>query len=205
MDALEKELNRYGSVWLEDDEGKVQPGYVRLEKSPPYVKPGGAPARRPWGVACVEAQYPSCVARQAENDNTSGTDAADNAMEEGFYVTKSTTAGAPSVFLDPRNVAGAEKFNLPAGRWKCVALARSITVESKLKWRVLNESGTAVATGAQVNVPVSAVVVEVDLGVLSVPIANHGANWYDLEAEASSGSNRQVHVDRLRFTPTGAP
>jgi len=197
MDALVKEGQRYGAVYVVDDYAKIPEGWYELEDVDVGDVRSGS--YREWQFGLVPAA-PPFVVRQAEDDNVAGSDTAELDADEAKKVAYTCTASNVLV-LDPRNVAGAEKFNLPYGDWRVKARAYPVsTATVKLQAKLTDLTGAAIATGSQVVVTPADAWKEVDLGKLTVPKANDKANWYEVYVQDPTNVNA-VWIDRVRFIP----
>lgn len=200
MDALEKEGQRFGDVYVAETNSLVPSGYYRVEDVH-YEKPRGAPRYRPWTATISKRERP-LVVRQAEDDNVDGADTADVTAEEALKVVYTAAAGEVDV-LKPKDVVGAEAFNLPAGDWKFIARVQSrTTVTQKFRIKTTQLDGTALVNGAQVTVGAgnADAWVDVDLGTITVAAADDKANFYKLTVQANADLN-DVWIDRLRVVP----
>jgi hypothetical protein len=198
MDALEQEGRRYGAVYVEDDDSLIPAGYYRLETDD-YEKPPGAPNKRPWTVLLRrKTRHP--VTRQAEDDNVAGADAADLDADEGKRVDYPPGAAFVAV-LDPRNVVGAEKVNLPTGKWGAILRCYAVsTVTVEVRWKLHASDGALLATGSTKTLGAADTWTELDLGDLTIPSANDGANWYSVEVRDPTNAN-DLRLDRLCIVP----
>lgn len=202
MDSYIRECKRRGAVYCSESSSTplLTEGYYQLEPGP-YEQPGGRPKGRPWEFVLVKDDQP-LVARQAEDDEVAGTATADVTAEEGSKVVYTPTTSEVLV-LDPRNVSGAEKVNLPAGDYRVVARVQAkTTVTVKLRAKFTNTSGTAIATGSQVTVGSgnNDIWYELDLGTLTIPAANDKANWYEVHVQDPTNVN-DVWIDRVYLQP----
>lgn len=201
MDLLERESLRVGAMWCESDNADFPSGQYLLEDAD-YEKPSGRPEGRPWNVT-IRKKDRFYVTRQAEDDNVAGLDTADLDADEASKIVYTPTT-SEVLILDPRNVAGAEKLNLPAGSWKLIARVYAVTnVSQKFRWKVTATDGTVLATGAQVAVGVgnNDAWMELDLGNLTVPNANDKANWFELHVQGVAAELGNVWLDYVRLVP----
>lgn len=202
MLVLEKESLRWGDVWVEESNSLIPSGHYRiLPGGAGYEKPRGAPRRRPWTLTLKHRPQP-VICRQAEDDNVTGADTDDVTAEEASKVIYTASAGETDV-LKPKDVAGAEAFNLPAGTWKILARVQSrTTVTQKFRLKTTKLDGTSIADGAQVTVGAgnADAWVDIDLGSFTIAAADHLANWFKLTVQANGDLN-DVWIDRIKVVP----
>ena len=201
--ALEKESQRFHSMWCESDEAAFPSGHYRIEKDG-YEKPGGAPGRRPWQLAIVKKLKPVIV-RQGEDDIVAAsgvTSVADPTADEAAYALVPTSASGLDALKS--QTSGAEKLNLPAGQWKTIARVQSkTTVGQQYAWKLFTPADVLIQAGSNVTVGAgnNDVWLEIDLGILTIPNANDQSNYYVVVATMPGGSVNPVWIDRIRFVP----
>lgn len=201
MVALALEARRFEAVYCSESNAIFPSGYYRVDQGAGYRVPRGAPTRKPWNFALVRKERPVIV-RHAYSDNVAGADTADVDADEALKTVYTAAAGEVLV-VDPRNVAGAEPLNLPAGDWKLLARVQSrTTVTQKFRAKLTDLAGAAIATGAQVTVGAGnqSAWTLLDLGTLMVPTANDKANWLTLSVQANVDLN-DVWIDYIRLVP----
>jgi hypothetical protein len=196
MDSLEQEARRRGARYVEDTDTLVPEGYYEHAADPGYEKPPGAPKRRPWSFTLSKPPPLFHVVRQAYNDRIAGSEVAVAGTEEGKVARYTPTTG-DVVVLRPRTVAGAEKFNLPAGDWRAVLLWKSTVTTSQLvRWRLTDGAGATLSTGAQKTASQADIFLDTDLGVLTSP---GGTTWYELLVQGVAGQLNNVDLESVTF------
>jgi hypothetical protein len=114
-DAERGEGGPNDAVYAEDADSIIEAGYYRIAAFG-YERAGGSPQMRRWEVTLISKHFPR-ILRPAHSDNVAGVDTADldvlNGEKKKVVYTPTT---AEVVVLQPRTVAGAEKFNLPAAK-----------------------------------------------------------------------------------------
>lgn len=201
MDAADLEAARLGAVYLVDDSAvpALPAGYYAIEDFN-YDRPRGAPRRRVWRLQVTTVQLP-LVVRQGESDNVAGADTADSTADEALKVVYTPTTSEVLV-LDPRNVAGAEALNLPAGTYKVIARVYQVTnTSAKFRFTTTQTDGTTITAGAQVAIGAAGAWTDLDLGSFTISSTYAGANWYKLEVQGVAAELGDTWIDRLIIAP----
>lgn len=201
MDSLVTEGDRFGSVYVTEDSSPavIAAGYYAIE-GVSYSKDPGAPKRRKWSLNLTQTPMP-LVCRQAENDNVTGADTADSTADEALKTVYTPTTSEVLV-LDPRNVAGAEALNLPAGSWRIIARVYQVTNnDAKFRFKTTKLDGTVLVTGSQVAIGAAGAWTDLDLGTFAVAQADDKANWYTLGVQGVAAHLGDTWIDRLYLLP----
>lgn len=197
-DAADQENNRFGAMFVQDTGSAVPTGYYYIDFK--HRKPRGAPTLRRWDLLLVSAPAP-LVYRKAYSDNVAGADTADSSIKEGYKVVYTPTTSEVLV-LDPRNVAGAEPLNLPAGSYKVIARAYQATNSSaKLRLTTTKLDGTTITAGSQVAVGAAGAWKLLNLGTFTITATDAGANWFTLKVQGVASELGDVWIDRVQFVP----
>jgi len=198
LTTLEVEGGRVGSVYVYDDATTIPSGWYEVMEALDYTEPGGAPQLRKWSMGLQAQTYPF-VTRQAENENVAGSVVADNTADGGQKVVYTPTTSDVKV-LDPRNKAGAERVNLPAGTYSITARVQSTTTFDQLyRCKVTDGTGAVLTTGAQVAATAAGAWQIVNLGTFTIADANAGANWFEIWVQGIAGHLNDVWLDRIRL------
>lgn len=201
---LARELQRPDSVYVKDDNSDLAEGYYELLRGQPgrVVPLGDATKGYDWRLELQEQPDP-VIWRQGEADlnaaSGTGSTLTDRTAMEALVAKWVSPGTSEVVVLNPRTLSSPEPFNLPEGTWKCVARVMSVTVFTQLyRWRLVDLTGATIASGLQVSVSEAGKFLDLDLGNIAVPAANHAANWPVLLVQTAAGS-QEVRVDWWRF------
>jgi hypothetical protein len=155
---------------------------------------------RRWEVTLISKHFPR-ILRPAHSDNVAGVDTADldvlNGEKKKVVYTPTT---AEVVVLQPRTVAGAEKFNLPAATWRLLAYVQALTTTSqKFRGAITNLAGADLAgcTGTQKTVAAAGSWTLLNLGDFPIPAASDKANWPELRVQGVTSELNDVWVAYL--------
>lgn len=180
VESLLKEKGR--DLYVDDStDALLASGYYKFKPGASLVrKMRGAPTRREFDFVLTEQDWPEIV-REAEDDNVAGTDTTDKDRSNKKVVRYTPTA-VEVLVLDPRNVAGAEKVNLPQGTHRIQALVKGKTT-TRLRVKTTKTDGTQITNGSQVSPAANDAWGVVTLGDFTIAAADAGANWYELRVD----------------------
>lgn len=198
MAAFDTQAARVGSVYVSESAALIPSGWYEIMEPVGVESPGGSVTRRPWTLL-LQTQPAPFVTRQAENENVAGTDTPDSGADGGTKVVYTPTTSDVLV-LDPRNVAGAEPVNLPAGTYRVVARVQSRTTSTqKYRFKTTKTDGTVITTGSQVTASAPDAWQTLDLGLFTIADADAGANWFTLWVQGVAAQLNDVWIDRIRI------